>query len=231
MADATKPKKDRLKFLRTMRENYRMAREYKPALGWILLGIFTAVLAVFILIGVLLNNIITFLLIGLPLALLATTWIFSRVAMKAAYAQVEDQPGGAAAVANAMRGGWFTTPAIAVNRNQDLVHRVIGRPGVVLISEGPSSRVEHMLTAESRKVSRFVPDIPVHTIQVGTGEGQVSVSDLQKTLSKLPKALTPSEVTTVRNRLDAIKNQPVAGIPKGPVPKSAKAARKGSRPR
>lgn len=231
MADATKPKKDRLKFLRTMRDNYRMAREYKPALGWILLGIFTSVLAVFVLLGVLLHNLITFLLIGLPLALLATTWFFSRTAMKAAYAQVEDQPGGAAAVAQAMRGNWSTTPAVSVNRNQDLVHRVVGRPGVVLVSEGPSSRVEHMLTAESRKLSRYIPDTPIHTIQVGTDEGQVSVSDLQKKLSKLPNALTPGEVTTVRRRLDALKTQPVAGIPKGPVPKSAKAARKGARPR
>lgn len=231
MADATKPKKDRLKFLRQIRDNYRMAREYKPVLGWLLLAIFVSVLAVFILIGVLLSNILTFVLVGIPLALLATTWYFSRVAMKAAYAQVEDQPGGAAAVAQSMRGNWSTTPAVAVSRNQDLVHRVVGRPGVVLISEGPSSRVQHLLTAESKKTIRFLPDVPVHTLEVGTGEGQVPVSQLQKKLSKMPNALTPAEVTAVRRRLDALKNQPVAGMPKGPMPKSAKAAKKGNRPR
>lgn len=230
MADATKPKRDRWKYLRQMRDNYRLAKKIKPALGWILLGIFAAVFSVFVLIGILLNNPITFVLIGLPVATLPTTWYFSRVAMRAAYAEVEDQPGGAAAVAQAMRGNWSVTPAVGVTRSQDLVHRAVGRPGVVLISEGPSSRVQHLLTSEAKRTARFVPDIPIHTIQTGTGEGQVPVDRLQKTISKLPNALTPAEVTAVRRRLDALKAQPVAGIPKGPVPRSPKAARKGQRP-
>ncbi len=230
MADARKPKRDRWKYLRQMRDNYRLAKEIKPALGWILLGIFLSVFAIFILIGILLNNPITFGLIGLPVATLPTTWYFSRVAMRAAYAQVEDQPGGAAAVAQAMRGNWSVTPAVAVTRNQDLVHRLVGRPGVVLISEGPSSRVQHMLTSEAKRTARYVTDIPITTIEVGNEEGQVPVDKLQKTLSKMPKAITPAEVTAVRRRLDALKAQPVAGIPKGPMPRSAKAARKGQRP-
>lgn len=230
MADATKPKRDRWKYLRQMRDNYRLAKQIKPALGWILLGIFLSVFAVFVVIGILLNNPITFILIGLPLATLPTTWYFSRVAMRAAYAQVEDQPGGAAAVAQAMRGNWSVTPGVNATRSQDLVHRAVGRPGVVLISEGPPSRVQHLLTSEAKRTARYVPDIPIHTIQSGTGEGQVPVDKLQKTLSKLPKSLTPGEVTAVRRRLDALKTQPVAGIPKGPIPRSAKAARKGQRP-
>jgi len=230
MADG-KPKKDRLKYLRQMRENYRLAKQLKPAVGWIMLGIFVSILAVFVLIGILLNNWLTFTLIGLPLALLAMTWYFSRVAMKAAYAQVEDQPGGAAAVANGMRGNWTVNSMITVTKNQDMVHRVIGRPGVVLISEGPPSRVGHMLTSEAKKTKRYVPDVPIHEIQSGTGEGQVPVDQLQKKLSKLPKSLTPGEVTAVRRRLEALKPQPVAGMPKGPVPRSPKAAKKGMRPR
>ena len=231
MADASKPKKDRLKYLRQMRDNYRMARAYKPALGWLMLGIFTGIFAIFILIGILLNNVLTFGLLGFPIALLASTWFFSRVAMKAAYAQVEDQPGGAAAVAGAMRGNWSVSPGVAVTRNQDLVHRVVGRPGVVLLSEGPSTRVQHLLTSESKRISRYLPDVPIHTLEVGNGEGQVPVSALQKKLSKMPKALTPGEVTAVRRRLDALKTSPVAGLPKGPMPRSPKAAKKGNRPR
>jgi hypothetical protein len=230
MADATKPKRDRWKYLRQMRDNYRLAKQIKPALGWILLGIFLSIFTVFVVIGILFNNPITFILIGLPLATVPTTWYFSRVAMRAAYAQVEDQPGGAAAVAQAMRGNWSVTPGVNATRNQDLVHRAVGRPGVVLISEGPPSRVQHLLNSEAKRTARYVPDIPIHTIQSGTGEGQVPVNKLQKALGKLPKALTPGEVTAVRRRLDALKTQPVAGIPKGPVPRSAKAARKGQRP-
>ncbi len=231
MADESKPKKDRLKYFKQMRENYRVAKEERPRLGWILLGIFFSIFAVFVLIGVLLDNWLTFVLLGFPVALLPTTWFFSRTAMRAAYARVEDQPGGAAAVASAMRGkSWSVTPAVAVTRNQDLVHRAVGRPGVVLISEGPTSRVQHMLISEAKRTARYLPDVPIHQIQVGGEDGQVPVDKLQKTLTKLPEALTPAEVNVVRRRLDALK-APMAGIPKGPIPKSAKAAKKGQRPR
>lgn len=231
MARSGKPKKDRLKFLRQIRDNYRMARKHKPALGWLLLAIFTSIFALFMVIGFLVSNPITLGLVGFPLALLATTWYFSRVAMQAAYASIEDQPGAAAAVAQAMRGNWSTTPAVAVTRNQDMVHRVVGRPGVVLISEGPPARVKHLLATESKRTARFLPDIPITTLEVGDAEGQVPVAELQKRLSKLPKALTPGEVTAVRQRLEALKTQPLAGVPKGPMPRSPKAAKKGMRPR
>ncbi len=151
--------------------------------------------------------------------------------MRAAYQQVEEQPGGAAAVANAMRGNWSVQPGIAATRNQDMVHRVVGRPGVVLLSEGPASRVAQLLTVEAKRTTRYVPEVPVHLIQVGNDADQVPIDQLQKRLNKLPNALTPAEVTAVRQRLDALKSQPVAGIPKGPMPKSPKAARKGQRPR
>jgi Domain of unknown function (DUF4191) len=231
MADETKPKKDRLKYLKQMRENYRLAKGVKPALPWILLGIFLGIFAIFLLIGIALSNPITFILLGIPMALIPTMLYFSRTAMKAAYQQVEDQPGGAAAVANAMRGNWSVTPGVAATRNQDLVHRVVGRPGVVLLSEGPPSRVANLLTTEAKRTNRYVPDVPVHMIQVGAAEGQIPVDQLQKALGKLPNSLTPAEVTEVRRRLDALQSQPLAGMPKGPMPKSPKAARKGQRPR
>ena len=196
-----------------------------------MLGIFLGIFLVALAIGFAFNNWLTGTLVGLPVALLATTWYFSRQAMAAAYKQVEDQPGGAAAVADAMRGNWSVTPGVSVTKNQDLVHRVVGRPGVVLISEGPPTRVEHMLTSESRRTQRFVPDVPILTMQVGTEPGQVPVAKLQKSLGKLPKSLTPAEVTAVRRRLDALANQPGGGLPKGPVPRSPKAAKKGNRPR
>jgi hypothetical protein len=225
-----KPKKDRGKYLRQIRDNYRMTREVKPRIGWVMAAIFLAVLGLFMAVGFWLNNPITALLLGVPLALLATTIYFSRQAMSAAYSQVEDQPGGAAAVAGAMRGNWSVKPGVSVTKNQDLVHRVVGRPGIVLLSEGPASRVEHMLTSEAKRTARYVPDIPIQLIQVGTEDGQVPVSKLQKTLGKLPSVLTPAEVTAVRRRLDAVAGPP-ASLPKGPVPKSPKAARKGTGPR
>ncbi|MDZ7577852.1 MAG: DUF4191 domain-containing protein [Candidatus Nanopelagicales bacterium] len=224
MPPAPEPKKKRFAWVSQLRANFKMTRQVYPSLGWIMLGLFCAVLAVFILAGALIGNPATLIIMGVPLGLLAAMFYFSRKAMSAAYRQVEDQPGGAAAVAKAMRGNWTTTPGVCVTRNQDIVHRVVGRPGVILVSEGPSTRVEHVLTSEKKRTQRYVPETPIHEIQVGTEDGQVPIAKLQRRLSKLPKALRPAEVTAVRRRLDAVTKQP-APIPKGPMPKSAKAAR------
>lgn len=224
MAKTEEPKKSRFAWIGQIRDNYRMTSQVYPSLGWIMLGIFVVVLAIMVGIGFLIGNPITLGILGVSLGMLAALFYFSRRAMSAAYKQVEDQPGGAAAVAQAMRGNWSTKPAVAVTKNQDMVHRVVGRPGVVLVSEGPSSRVAHMLSSERKRTQRFIPDTPIHEIQVGTEEGQIPVAGLQKALNKLPKALTPQEVTEVRRKLDALTQAPTP-IPKGPVPKSSKAAR------
>jgi hypothetical protein len=224
MAKSPAPKKSRFAWVGQMRDNYRMTSEAYPRLGLLMFGMFIVLFGAGLAVGFLLGNPITFGLIGFSLGFLAAMWYFSRKAMSAAYKQVEDQPGGAAAVAQAMRGNWSTTPAVAITKNQDMVHRIVGRPGVVLVSEGPSSRVKHMLSGEKKRTQRFVPDTPITELQVGTEEGQITVDKLQKALGKMPKALTPAEVTEVRRKLDAVA-QPPAPIPKGPIPKSAKAAK------
>ncbi len=224
MADSPKPKKKRFAWVGQVRDNYKMTAEVYPTLGWIMLGIFAAIVAVGVGIGLYFGNPWTFGIVAVSLGLLAAMWFFSRRAMSAAYSQVEGQPGGAAAVTQSMRGNWSTTPAVSVTKNQDMVHRVVGRPGVVLVSEGPSARVRHMLSSEKKRTQRFIPETPILEVQVGDDDGQIPVAKLQKTLGKMPKALTPAEVTEVRRRLDALAQQP-ASLPKGPVPKSAKAAK------
>ncbi len=172
-------------------------------------------------------NLFTAILVGIPLGLLAAVFWFSRRAMKAAYRQIEGQPGAAAAVVQSLRGGWLVTPGIAVNKNQDLVSRVVGKPGVILISEGPSSRVGHMLGNERKKTARWLPDIPIYEIQVGDEAGQVSLTKLQRSLTKLPRNLRGGEITDVRRRLDAVSQTGGSlPIPKGPMPSSARSARR-----
>lgn len=224
MPPTPEPKKKRFAWVSQMRANYRMTREVYPTLGWIMLGLFCGVFGILLLVGFLVGNPITLAIMGLSAGVLAALFFFSRKAMSAAYRQVEDQPGGAAAVTKAMRGNWTTTPGVCITRNQDIVHRVVGRPGVILVSEGPSTRVEHILSGEKKRTQRYVPEAPIREIQVGSEPGQVPIAKLQRTLSKLPNALRPAEVTALRRRLDAVTKQP-APIPKGPVPKSAKAAR------
>lgn len=209
--------------LAQIRETYRLTKKSYPRLGFTLLGTFLLVFGAFLLVGYLTGWWwIGFL--GFSVSLVATAVLFGRRAERSAYAQIEGQPGAAAAVLNSMRGGWVTTPAIAANKNQDVVHRVVGRPGIILVSEGPDSRVRILLNNEKKRHARFVPDVPILEIQSGNDEGQVPLAKLQSKLTKLPRTLRPAQVTEMRRRLEALANAPLP-MPKGPVPKSARQGR------
>jgi hypothetical protein len=111
-----------------------------------------------------------------------------------------------------------------VNRQQDVVHRVLGRPGIVLVGEGTSpTRVRNLLSQERKRHARIATDVTIHEIVVGSGDDQVPLRKIGRTVQKLPKSLSPPEVTDVRNRLRAmpsgINQMP---IPKGPLPKNIK---------
>lgn len=214
--------------LSSIAQNWRMTAQSFPFLWAEVLGVFLISAAVVAVPVWILVNPVTSILISLPVGLLAATFWFSRRAMTAAYASIEGQPGAAAAVIQSIRGNkWAVTPAVAINKSQDMVNRVVGKPGVILVSEGPANRVSALLANERKKTARWVPDVPIYEIQVGTVEGQVSLKNLQKTLSKLPRNLRGGEVTEVRRRLDALGNaQNALPIPKGPVPTSPRAVRR-----
>jgi hypothetical protein len=213
--------------LKAIGENWSMTQRVYRFLWAEVLGIFVLVVAVVAVPVSLFINWLTAVLIALPLGLLAATFWFSRRAMRAAYSRIEGQPGAAAAVIESLRGKWAVTPAVAVSRNEDMVSRVIGKPGVILVSEGAPSRVGHMLANERKKTARWVPDIPIYEIQVGDAEGQIGLGKIQKTLAKLPKNLRGSEVTEVRRRLEALGNvQQSMPVPKGPMPTSARQVRR-----
>lgn len=205
-------------------ETYRLTKQTDPKIGLILLGTFVVVFGVLLLAGFLLNILSYLGPLGFALALLATVIVFGRRAESSAYGQIEGQPGAAAAVLKSLKQGWFVTPAVAVNRNQDCVHRVIGRPGIILVSEGPSTRVGNMLANERKKVARVVPDIEVIELQCGDEAGQISLRKLNAKVRKQKRTLKPAQVTEIRKRLEALNNQALS-MPKGPVPKSMRAAR------
>ena len=117
----------------------------------------------------------------------------------------------------AIRKGWTTTPAVAVNRQQDMVHRSVGRAGIVITGEGGFA-VSKMVQDEKRKAERFAPGVPIIEILVGDSEGEVSIRKLQKHVNKLPKKLSAHQMREVRARLKAVGGMSVP-IPKGPMPK------------
>jgi len=169
--------------------------------------------------------------VGIPSGILAGMVVFGRRAERAAYAQVEGRPGAAAAALNVLRRGWKVQTAVAVTKNQDLVHRVVGRPGVILVGEGNPARVRHLLGVEKKKHARAVGEVPIYDVLCAEDQPDgVPVKKLSKHVMKLPRNLHPSEVTDVLSRLKALDAmRPQMPIPKGPMPTSSKAAMKQAR--
>jgi hypothetical protein len=207
-----------------IRAAYTMTRKVDSLVGWVTAATGFGILAVAVAIGLLIGHPVYLAIVGLMLAILAATIVFGRRAEKAAFAQVEGQPGAAAAALNMLRKGWTVTPAVAVTRNQEIVHRAVGRAGVVLVGEGSPTRVAALLSTEKKKVARFVPDVPVYDVQAGNEAGQVPLRKLNNHLMKLPRNLKPAQVAEVNRRLKALGTMNLP-IPKGPMPRSARMPR------
>ncbi|WP_115787246.1 DUF4191 domain-containing protein [Arthrobacter silvisoli] len=212
--------------LKQIGEVFKMTRRSDPQVVWLMVLAFLGVVAVSLLIGFLLQNPITGLIIGIPLGLLAAVFILSRRAERAAFAQIENQPGASGAALGTLRRGWITEEQpVAVNpRTQDAVFRAIGRPGVVLVSEGPSHRAKPLLDAERKKLARILPNVTIHVIESGRGEGQVPLSQIAKTMNKLKNELTKVEVNAVSKRISSLGSNRLP-IPKGIDPYKARPQR------
>ena len=217
-----------------LRQAYRITKQTDKAIGFILLGTFLAGAAVGAGVSwILLQSIneifaiFSMVLLGLSTGLLAMLLVFGRRAEHAAYAQVEGQVGAAAGAMQMLRRGWFVAPAVGFTKQQDVVHRAVGRAGIVLVGEGNPNRVRNLLAVEKKKHARIAGEIPIIDIVVGNEPGEVPLPRLLKYLKKLPKAMKPAELTALMSKIKALDAmRPVAPVPRGPLPTSTKGARK-----
>ena len=218
--------------LKQIGQVFQMTRRHDPSVVWLMLLAFLGITAVGLILGLILGNWITLLLISLPLGLLAAVAILSRRARRAAFAQIKDRPGAAGAALSELGRGWVVKdqPVAVAPRTQDLVFAAIGRPGVVLVTEGPSGRVRPLVEAERKRMGRVLPNVPIHVINSGSTEGQTSVEDLAKAIKKLPKALGKQEIHQVDRRLSTLGSAKLP-IPKGIDPNRARPDRKAMRGR
>ena len=207
---------------------YKMTRKSDKRIGLLLLGVFLLAAAVsfavfwFLIPGPWVFALITAIMVGL----LATLIVFGRRAQKAQYAQIEGQPGAAAAALGQLRRGWKVDPGIAFNKNQDLVHRVVGPPGIVLVGEGSPNRLKALLATERRKHERVASETPIHEVVCGNGDGEVPLPKLARHVQKLGRSVKPAEMTDILNRLKALDAQRSnIPLPKGPIPTSMKGLR------
>ncbi len=221
-AEAKKARKEASKAKRKqLFQAFNMQRKEDKALIPLMLVAFLVVAGAFFALG-LIWGIEWFLLpVGVAFGLLAAVILFGRRVQKNVYKKADGQPGAAAWALENMRGRWRVTPTVAGTTQLDAVHRVLGRPGVVLVAEGAPHRVKALLAQEKKRIARVVGDTPIYDFIVGNEENQVPLSKLQQKIMKLPNNLKPAQIDTIEKRMSALAARG-AQMPKGPMPAGAK---------
>ncbi len=221
---AGKPKAPRGERRKQLRAAFDLTRKRDRRLVPYMLLAFLLPVAVAVLIAIFAGHWIYLIVLGIVLGFTLAMLVFGRRASSAMFAQVEGQTGAALAILQSMRGDWRVTPVVAATAAQDMVHRVVGRPGVVLVGEGSPRRLALLLGQEKKRVGRLVGDAPVYDVVVGDEEGQVSIRKLQNHFVKLPRNITPKQVNALDTRLAALGGMKVP-MPQGPLPKGARVPR------
>ncbi|HEX6344238.1 DUF4191 domain-containing protein [Umezawaea sp.] len=202
-------------------EAFKMQRREDKALVPLMLGAVLGATALAFGIGYFFDMQWVFLPMGIALGALLAVIIFGRRVQANVFKKADGQPGAAAWALENLRGKWRVTPAVAGTTQLDAVHRVIGRPGVVLVAEGAPHRVKALLAQEKKRIARVIGETPIYDLTVGADEGQVPLRKLQSYLMKLPRNISAAQVETIEGRLSALASRGAA-LPKGPMPAGAK---------
>ncbi|HET7476874.1 MAG TPA: DUF4191 domain-containing protein [Dermatophilaceae bacterium] len=225
--------------LAQIRQVFTATRQADPTVvWWMLLGALATVL-VMTLLGLWLRLVWVYLVLAVPLAVMVATIILMRRAERAAYRSIEGKAGAAGAALSGLRRGWYydRQPVAAdATRAGDLstaamVYRAVGRPGVVLVSEGPKARAIRLAEAERKKVARVLPGVQVTVYRVGDDSEAVPVRKLARTITRLRPVLTKQEAGAVNKRLRALGATARPPIPAGVDPSKVRPDRRAMRGR
>jgi hypothetical protein len=219
--------------LKQMWQVFQMTRRSDPGITWYLILCFLVPVAISVVVSVAFfgDNVIGMILIivtGVLAGVLLALVVLGRRAERAAYSQIAGQPGAVGAVLkNGLRRSWIGSeePVAFSAKTRDAVYRAVGRPGVVLIGEGPRSRTQPMLDKERAAVARLLPNVPVQLLYVGPDAGSLALHKIASALNKLPRKLTKAEVLQVDKRLTSVAKVKGFKIPGGIDPQRMRAPR------
>ncbi|MDT7707166.1 MAG: hypothetical protein QOG20_2773 [Pseudonocardiales bacterium] len=202
-------------------EAFKMQRrEDKALIPWMVGAFLLPVVVVFV-VAMFWNFQWISLPVGIALGVLAAVSIFGRRVQKNVYGKADGQPGAAGWALDNMRGQWRVEQGVAGTTHLDAVHRVIGRPGVILVAEGAPHRVKSLLAQEKKRIARVAGSTPIYDIIVGNEDGQIPLDKLQRHMTKLPRNITGDQMDTIEKRLASLGSR-AAAMPKGPMPAGAK---------
>jgi hypothetical protein len=207
-------------WFRQVRETYRVTVESDPASQNLIIGAGAGVAVLVSLVGIFLPPWWMWIITGLMAGLVAALYMLLNRAKKATYKRYAGKPGSAEVAFGMLDKKKFDyTAGITATKQLDVVHRVLGPAGIVLVGEGSAARLKAVLAGEARKHEQVAYGVPVSTVLMGDGEGQVSLDKLADHLKKMPKAIQPVQITEVKQRLRALDAvRPKVPIPKGPMP-------------
>lgn len=202
-------------------EALTIRRREDKALLPLMIGVFLVITGVGFGVGFLFHQQWVTLPLGITLGGLGAILIFRQRVQRTDFAKVEGRPCAAAGELENLGGGWKVTPAVAATTQLDAVHRVIGRPGVVLVAEGSPHRLKRLLAQQKKQVSPLIGDVPIYDVTVGNGEGQVPLAKLRRHLTKLPHNISKEQISRLESKLTILATRGAA-MPKGPLPPGAR---------
>lgn len=227
-----KPKKTR--WYHQVWDVYKLTVENDPKSRWYIWGSALGVLALFLILALIFRAgtgmMIYMGIIGLMFAPLAAMFVLARRAETVQYSLIEGQPGAARAALGTLRRGWSfpEEPAAFDAKTQALLFRGVGRAGVVIVTEGPAKAAGRLAEKETKRLSRMLPNVPLHVFHTGNEEGQTPLPKLTREVQRLKPKLTKAELAEVDKRLTAIGRMQLP-IPKGIDPTRARPDRRGMR--
>jgi len=202
-------------------EAFKMQRREDKLLVPMMAGSVVGAAALAFVIGLFFHQQYLLLPLGVLVGAVLAMVVFGRRVQRNVYSRAEGQPGAAGWALDNMRGRWTVTQAVAGTTQLDAVHRVIGRPGIILVAEGVPHRVKGLLAQEKKRIARVVGDTPIYDVIVGNDEGQIPLRRLQQHVMKLPRNISPAQIDSLETRLAALASRGTA-LPKGPLPAGAK---------
>jgi hypothetical protein len=212
--------------VRQIMEVYKVTTQNDSKANLFMGGAFVLCIVVFTIIGIFLKPWWLYVIFGILFGVLAAMSVLTWRAKNATYKRYEGQKGSAEVAMSMLNKEWVKSPVITANRQLDIVHRVVGPGGIVLIGEGDPGRVRAMLATEAKKHEQIKYGVKVTTLVMGDRDNQIPLDKLADHIKKLPKIIKTAEITDISNRLRALDSmRPKIPLPKGPMPTSAKGAR------
>lgn len=211
-----------------MWEAFKILRKQDKKLIPLMLIVLLGTMLAFFLIGLIWNGQWFMLILGIPVGILLAILLFTKRLEASMYDRMSDQKGAAGWALENMRStvgvAWVTKTGVAGTKQMDVVHRVIGNAGVVLVGEGNKNRLVPLMKQQEHRIDRVLGGVPVHHVFVGPDEekGEVPLKKLQRHMLKFPRNYRKNEVYSLAAKLDAIDSRAdMQGLPKGPMPKQA----------